>query len=332
MAKLTKKRIAWWIIIIVVGSAVGLKIWKGKEGPGTKIPKEIFKAEEREKPYKQRFIAGENQAEDKIAVINIQGEITNSRWGYSYRRGMVDELIEQLKQAEKDKNVKAIILKINSPGGPVIDADILYNKIKEVAKKKIVVALLDRIAASGGYYVACAAHKIVSHPLTLTGSIGVVMDYMNLQGLLEKKLGVEMGVIKSGPYKDIGSPYRSMNVSEKKILQEIVNAAHRRFVANIAAGRKISIEKLAPIADGRVYSGEQAKRLGLVDELGTQDEAVELAKKLSGVEKVKVVEYYYRPNLLDYLFSKTSGDLKMKDVVSVSEPVLKYFWQPILER
>ncbi|OIN97012.1 hypothetical protein AUJ66_04590 [Candidatus Desantisbacteria bacterium CG1_02_38_46] len=336
MAKLTKKRIAWLIIIIIVGFAVGLNMWKGKQRTGPvhipRTPKEIFEGEVREKGYKQRFVAGDRDASDKIVIVNVQGEITNARWGFSYRRGMVDELINQLKQAEKDEYVKAIILNINSPGGPVIDADILYTKIRELGKKKIIISLLDKMAASGGYYVACAAHKIVAHPLTLTGNIGVIMDFINLQGLLEKKLGIEMGVIKSGRYKDIGSPYRSMDRNEKKMLQDLVDAAHQRFVEKVAAGRNISVVKLAPLADGRIFSGEQARQVGLVDELGTQDEAIELAKKLSGVERAKVVEYYFRPRLWDFLSGKISDYLKVKEVSSIPEPTLEYIWHPSFGR
>lgn len=336
MAKLTKRGIAWLIILIIVGAGIGLSVWRGKRGTGlVRVPKtsqEIFEGGVRKKGYKQRFVAGESEASDKIIIINLQGEIANIRYSPSYRKGMVDDLIDQLKQAEKDENVRAIILKINSPGGTVVDADILYAKVKEVGKKKMIVALLDRIATSGAYYVASAANKIVSHPLTLTGSIGVIMAFVNLQGLLERKLGIEMGVIKSGRYKDIGSPFRSMDSSEKKMLQELVDAAHQRFVENVSAGRKIPIDKLAPLADGRVYSGEQAKKLGLIDELGTIDEAIELAKKLSGITKAKVVEYYYRPSLFDFLFSRISGDLKIKETPSIPEPILKYIWQPLIER
>jgi len=326
MIRMSKKQMAWLIILIIVASGVCVKLWRGKS-VGIKTL-----SGSKSKEYRYRFVAGDSNAEDKIIIVKVEGEITNSRWGPSYRRGMVDDLISQLKQAEKDESVKAIILNINSPGGPVVDADILYSKIREIGKKKIVVALLDRVAASGGYYVASAANKIVSHPLTLTGNIGVIMDYVNLEGLLKKKLGIEMGVIKSGRYKDIGSPYRPMGISEKKMLQDLVNASHRRFVESVAAGRNISITKLAPIADGRIFSGEQAKELGLVDELGSQDEAIELAKKLSNVERAKVVEYYSRPRLWDFLSGKISDYSKVKEDSLMPEPILKYIWQPFFER
>jgi len=337
--KISKRRMAWLVIILIIVAGIGLNTLKARKGTGVKSSS-IQKSVEilggidtGRRYYRQRFVAGDEGAQDKIALINIEGEITNSRSSVFYRRGMVDEWIDQLKQAERDENVKAIILNINSPGGPVIDADILYMKIRDLAKKKVVVALLDRVAASGGYYVACAANKIISHPLTLTGSIGVVMDYINLQGLLEKKLGVEMGVIKSGRYKDIGSPFRPMDTSERKMLQELVDAAHRRFVENISTSRRIPVKKLAPICDGRIYSGEQAKELGLVDELGTLDEAIEIARNLSGIKRAKVVEYYTPPlRLIDYIFGKMQENTKLTEIPRIPEPVLKYIWQPGMER
>lgn len=336
MAKMSKRKTAWLIILVIIGAGIAVRFWKGK-GAGMKIVSKVLGKPEiisgvESKEYKYRFVSGDSNVGDKIVIVTIEGEITNSKTGSYYRRGMVDELINQLNQAEKDDSVKAIILSINSPGGPVIDADILYSKIREIGKKKPVVALLDKLAASGGYYVASAAQKIVAHPLTLTGNIGVIMDFVNLEGLLEKKLGVEMNVIKSGRYKDIGSPFRSMDSNEKKMLQELVNGAHRRFVESVSAGRKIPLDKLAPLADGRIFSGEQAKSLGLVDELGTQGKAVEVAKKLCGIEKAKVVEYYSRPRFLDLLFSKVSDYSKLKEVQLIPEPVLKYIWQPLLER
>ncbi|OIO01927.1 signal peptide peptidase SppA [Candidatus Desantisbacteria bacterium CG_4_10_14_0_8_um_filter_48_22] len=334
MKKLSKRTWAWIIILVVVAAGVVLNNIKGKDSvsSASSMVKKPVKVLTGRKFYKQRYVTGDEAAPDKVAIINIVGEISNSRYGPSYRRGMVDELIDQMKEAEKDNSIKAVLLDINSPGGPIIDADLVYEKIKKLAEKKTVVAYLDRTAASGGYYIACAAKKIVSHPLTLTGNIGVIMDYMNLSNLLGKKLGVEMGVIKSGRYKDIGSPYRSMDVSERKMLQGLVDEAHSRFVQVVSAGRNIPESKLANIADGRIFSGAQAKKAGLVDELGSQEDAIEITKNLCGLKKAQVIEYYTTPKLRDWLLGKFE-DTKIKGTFSsLPEPALKYLWMPSVER
>jgi len=331
-----KRNIAWLIILVLL--VIGVLLNKMNSGNSSKMSfsaKDIKNTKNiidgsRERVLKQRFVSGESEAEDKILIINVQGELNNDRKGSLYQKGMVDEIIDELKQAENDEKTRAIILDINSPGGPVVDADILYGKIMELRKKKVIIAYLDRMAASGGYYIASACDKIVAHPLTITGSIGVIMNTMNVQGLLEKKLGIEMGVIKSGKFKDMGSPYRKMQKTERQMLQALVDEAYVRFVQSVADGRRMPFNKVAEVADGRIFSATQGKAYGLVDILGTEDTAVLVAKKLAGLKKAKVVEFYIRPSLRDLMFSKIEESNKMKDASTViTEPVLKYIWQPL---
>ena len=328
-----KRNIALLIILLLF--ILGIVLNKINGGDSSKItqlaknPKNVFE-DMRERSLKQKVVSGDAEAEDKIVIINVRGEIDNDKRGSLYQKGMVDEIIDQLKQAENDEKTRAIILDINSPGGPVMDADILYTKIMQTKKKKVVVAYLDRTAASGGYYVASACDKIVSHPLTLTGSIGVIMNTMNVEELMEKKLGIEMGVIKSGKYKDIGSPYRKMQKTERQMLQALVDEAYKKFVKSVADGRKMPEKKVIEAADGRVFSGTQAKVLGLVDVLGDQDTAVIVAKQLSRAGRVKIVEYYMRPSFRDMIFSKMDDSMKYKDSSSaITGPVLKYIWEPL---
>ena len=209
----------------------------------------------------------------KIALVKIEGIILDSR-----------EIIEELKEYNSNESVKAILLRIDSPGGAVAPSQEIYEEVKKIrdeGKKKIVTSM-GSVAASGGYYIASVSDKIVANPGSITGSIGVIMELANVSGLM-KKVGVESVIIKSGKYKDIGSVFRTMTKEERDLLQGLMDDVHDQFIEAVAVGRDIEKEQLIPIADGRVFTGRQAKELGLVDEIGNMQDAIRLAADMVGI-------------------------------------------------
>lgn len=231
---------------------------------------------------------------NKIGVIPIHGVIRNS-----------DTIIEQLINFRNDKKIKAIILRINSPGGGVAPSQEIYCETRRTTQKKKVIASLGSLAASGGYYIASAADKIIANPGTLTGSIGVLMEFVRIEELLNK-IGIEMQVIKSGEFKDIGSPNRKMTDRERELLENLSEDIRDQFVTAVSIGRNMPREKVLEIADARIFSGRQAKTLGLVDGLGNFRDAVNLAKRMANIKgEVKLVypeEKKRRSFLWDLLF------------------------------
>jgi protease-4 len=213
------------------------------------------------------FLRGE-----KVAVLPISGLITDS-----------EATIEQLKKFAKDDSVKAIVVRLNTPGGGVGPSQEIYEEVRKLRGKKVVVASMGALAASGGYYIACGADKIFANPGTITGSIGVIMQFVNVKDLIEK-IGLKGYVIKSGSFKDTGSPVREMTPEERKLLQGLIDNVYSQFVNAVVEGRKLPREDVLAIADGRVLSGEQAKELGLVDVLGNQEDAVAEAGKMAKIE------------------------------------------------
>ena len=209
---------------------------------------------------------------EKVAVLPITGVITES-----------ENTIEQLKKFAKDDSVKAIVVRLNTPGGGVGPSQEIHAEVKKIRGKKVIVASLGALAASGGYYIACAADKIYANPGTITGSIGVLMQFVNVKDLIEK-IGVKGLVIKSGSFKDTGSPIREMSPEERKIIQGVIDNVYFQFVNAVAEGRKMPREEVLAIADGRILSGEQAKELGLVDALGNQEDAVAEAGRMAKIE------------------------------------------------
>ncbi|MEC4670167.1 MAG: signal peptide peptidase SppA [Nitrospirota bacterium] len=219
--------------------------------------------------------------EDRIALIRIEGVILDSK-----------ETVRELKEFGESSTVKAIVLRIDSPGGGVVPSQEIHDAVKRVRNKnnKTVVASMGTVAASGGYYIASATDRIMANPGTLTGSIGVIMELTNLQGLF-KKIGVENVVVKSGRYKDIGSPFRKMTPEDRRILQAVMDDVHGQFIEAVAEGRSLDISEVRRLADGRIFTGRQAKDVKLVDELGNLDDAIRLAADMVGIEgEPKVVE------------------------------------------
>ncbi len=241
---------------------------------------------------------------DKVGVVEVKGIITNAR-----------SVVKQLKEFRKDESVKAIVLRIDSPGGGVAPSQEIYNEVAKTVLIKKVVASMGSVAASGGYYIAAGADHIMANPGTITGSIGVIMEFANVADIMNK-IGLGAEIIKSGPYKDIGSPLRKMTPEERALLQEFIDNVHRQFVEAVVRGRKMDIEKIDSIADGRIFSGEQAKKFGLIDGLGGLEDAIATAAKLGGIKGEPVVVYpkKKRFSLLEYLLGRSVEDLL--DIIS----------------
>lgn len=216
---------------------------------------------------------------DHVGVVFLEGSIDDSL-----------EPVRQLKRFGEIGGVKAVVVRIDSPGGAVAPTQEIYEEIEKLKQKKPVIASLGSMAASGGYYVASACNAIVANPGTLTGSIGVIVQLANVEELM-KKLGLKQTSVKSAPHKDIGSPVRSLSPSEEAILQSLVDNVHEQFVRAVAKGRGLAEAKVRAIADGRVYSGEQAKSLGLVDLLGNMEAAIEAAADRAGIAGTPQVIY-----------------------------------------
>jgi protease-4 len=201
-------------------------------------------------------------------------------------RGVIDEdeeVIDSIRRFAKADQIRAVILRVESPGGAVTPSQEIYRELLRLREKKPLIASLGEVAASGGYYIASACSTIVANPGTITGSIGVIMGTMyNVQGLLEK-LGVKGTVVKAGTYKDIGSSIRDMTAEERQILKSMLDDVHKQFIAAVAEGRKMDEAVVQTLADGRIYSGEQAQRLGLVDQLGNFQDAITLAAEKAGI-------------------------------------------------
>jgi protease-4 len=252
---------------------------------------------------------------ERIGVIPIEGPITESQ-----------QIIKQLVDFKKDERIKAIILRVNSPGGGVAPSQEIYREVRKTLPTKKVVASMGSVAASGGYYIASAADKIVANPGTLTGSIGVIMEFVQLEDLL-KKLGIGMEVLKSGEFKDIGSPHRRMSEREKELIRNLILEIKGQFVEAVAQGRNISVEKVQEIADGRILSGAQSKELGLVDQLGNFEDAVDLAKSMVGIKGEVTLVYPKRTRaaLWDLILHDASLAL-VKTVRNILIPRIEYRW------
>lgn len=234
---------------------------------------------------------------DKVGVVTIEGIITEP----TYINNQINDL------AERD-DIKAIVLRINSPGGAVGPAQEIYREVQKLKDQKHVVVSMGSVAASGGYYIASAADKIVSNPGTITGSIGVIVEFINLEELFSK-IGLKGQVIKSAKYKDIGSPFRSMKDEENRLIKKVLDDVHKQFVEAVAEGRGMKVEEVVKLADGRIFSGAQAKQLGLVDQLGNLNDAINLGAELAGIEgKPRVVYTKKRmPGLWSTLFGDYTG-------------------------
>ena len=234
-------------------------------------------------------------AGDRIGLIRVEGPITDST-----------DTIQTLEDYGKDSSVKAIVLRVDSPGGAVAPSQEIFEELKKVAAKKKIVVSMGSLAASGGYYISVPAAWIVANPGTITGSIGVIMEIPNFKGLMDK-IGVKAEVIKSGKNKDIASSFRKMTPEEREILQGLLDKVHEQFINAVSEGRKMPVEKVRAIADGRVFSGQQAKQIGLVDQLGDLQDAIKAAKDLAGIKgEAQVIKKKPRRGIFELLKQKIS--------------------------
>ncbi|MBN2438800.1 MAG: signal peptide peptidase SppA [Deltaproteobacteria bacterium] len=225
--------------------------------------------------YSLGLFRGENPFSlgEKVGVIRIEGII-----------GDAGEIIDQINEFADSKDIRAVVLRIDTPGGSVAPSQEIYRAVLDLRKKKKVVVSMGSVAASGGYLIAVAANRILANPGTITGSISAVMHHANLEELL-KKVGVRSSVVKSGKFKDIGSPVREMTKEERSLIQGIVDDICDQFVRTVSENRKIPLSKIVRLADGRIFTGRQAKELGLIDDLGGLQDAVLLAGRLSGMKE-----------------------------------------------
>jgi len=234
---------------------------------------------------------------EKVALVKIEGLLISS-----------EHIVDELNDYAEDSSIKAIVIRVDSPGGGVVASQEIYNAVKNARKegKKVVVSM-GSVAASGGYYIAAAADRIVANPGTLTGSIGVKMEFANVEKLLEK-IGVKGMVVKAGEFKDIGSPFREMTSQEKALLQIVIDDVHTQFIEAISEGRKIPASDVRAIADGRIFTGRQALAMRLVDDLGDLPESIRIAGEMAGIKgKPRVIKKEKKIPFLEYLKEETTS-------------------------
>ena len=283
---------------------------------------------------------GKGLFQDKIAIIEVEGLIANAKGGgfLAPTENPVSLFKQELDKAAADSRVKAVVLRVNSPGGTVSASDAMYQILKrfKAKTKKPVVASAQEIAASGAFYISCGADKIVAQPTSLVGSIGVIFESFNLQGTLSK-LGVEPKNYKSAIHKDIGSPFRASTPEEDQIMQGLIDESYARFKGIVTENRPIAAgADFQMITDGRVFSGETAAKLGLVDKTGLLEDAVQLARDLAHAPDAKVIAYK-RPHGYGgsiYALNDTplpradTLQLQLPDAATPLTPGFYYLWKP----
>lgn len=278
------------------------------------------------KPLQERVVEGEGK--DKVLIIDISGMISSREksglMGLGRRPSMVTRVKEELEKARKDDHIKAVVLRINSPGGTVSASDILRHEIKKFKKEKPakVVACFMGLGTSGAYYVATSADKIVALPTSVSGSIGVILIKVNVQGLMEK-VGIANETVKSGEKKDAILPLRPMTEEERRILQGVINHLHERFVAVVEEARpEADLKTRKDLADGRVFNAQEALELKLVDQIGQLDDAIESAKTLAGIKEARVVMYTRPAGYKDNIYS--GGEIEEQNLIG-SGPIISPF-------
>lgn len=284
--------------------------------------------------FEEEYVSGDGP--EKVAVLPVEGAIGSgeSSGALATPAATPEALKNQLRQAAEDRNIRAVVLEINSPGGGVTASAQMRDEIldfKETSRKPVVVSMADT-AASGGYYISAPADRIVANESTLTGSLGVIFSLLNYEEA-EKKLGLEEVVIKSGEFKDIGSPSRDITPEEREIFQGLIDESYDEFVRVISEGRDLPEDRVRELADGRVYSGRQAEELGLVDELGDLETATGVAEELASVDDATVVRYTREPGLAELLQARLAPQepeaLKILKEAGLSpSPELQYMYRP----
>lgn len=289
-------------------------------------------------PLEEKVVEG--SGENKVLLLDISGVISEEKPdGLIEQPNMVARIKEELKKAEADNAVKAVVLRINSPGGTVTASDIIYHEIlkfKERTGRKVITSIGD-VGASGGYYIAMASDRVIAHPTTITGSIGVIMLHVNLQGLMEK-VGVGAESIKSGPHKDMGIPTKPLAPEDRELFQTMINNMYARFLEVVGQGRKgLAADRIRTLADGRIYTATQAKEAGLIDDIGYLDQAIDLAKSEAGIQQAKVILYSrsgeYTNNIYSQVIQKEANPLASwgidpKRLLQGESAKFLYLWMP----
>jgi len=281
-------------------------------------------------PLTERVISGEGK--NKIVLLDLSGFLSDQdsgSWlGYKKQPGLLARIREELDRARGDRAVKAVVLRINSPGGGVTASDVLYHELKEFKREtgaKVVAHIMD-IGTSGAYYASLAADRIMAQPTSVTGSIGVIMFRLDATGLMQK-IGLQSIEISSGDRKGMGSPFRALTAEEKTIFQNMIDTLDGRFVSIIAEERKMPIDTVKKLADGRIYTSDEALTSGLIDGIGYLDDAVDVAKNLAHIERASVVAYFrpgeYRSNVYSLNFINV-------DLNELADPGthFMYIWWP----
>lgn len=296
--------------------------------------KTVSPVESAERQTEEVMVEGKKDSKEKIALIELKGPIfyRDDSWQTLVGKSNTDFVISQLKQAKTDKNVMSIVLFIQSPGGSITASDEIYNEIilaKKAGKK--VVAFLNETAASGGYYVALPADKIIASPTTITGSIGAIAQTYNIEELL-KKYGVQSIVVKSGKYKDLFSPTRGVSDEEREIVQSVIDEYQRKFVELLRQNRKIDEAKISEISDGRIFTANKALELNLIDSIGYLDEAIGEAVKLAKIKEKTIIKYkqpFDWESLFGNISSNFSKNFFIKNLVNLAvfdKNKILYLW------
>ncbi|MGM0600730.1 MAG: signal peptide peptidase SppA [Candidatus Rifleibacteriota bacterium] len=269
---------------------------------------DIFSGDSEKNNYKVKFIDGDNDAEEELLLIKIRGVIQEKsdqdQVPFQIEKNLMESIKKDIKLARKRDAIKGILLDINSPGGEVTASDIIYHQIKHLKEEteKPVIAIIGSMGASGAYYVACAADHIIAHPTSIVGSIGVLMQSVNVKEMM-KKIGIKPVLLKSKktPKKDILSPFKEMSESEKKMLLEIINSIYDRFVKIVADSRKMRNKDVEEIADGGIYTAEKAKELNLIDQIGYRENAIKVACDFLDLESIALVKRYKKKSFSEIL-------------------------------
>ncbi|MBN2138273.1 MAG: signal peptide peptidase SppA [Sedimentisphaerales bacterium] len=265
----------------------------------------------------------ESDAKDKIAVISVEGIIHSQ---------LADSVYDQLEAAASDRNVKGLIVRVNSPGGTISGSDGIYHMIQQYRKEhsKPVVAFMQGVAASGGYYASVACEKIIAEPTTITGSIGVISWWLVVQELLEDKLGIMPVTVKSGRKKDWPTSFRKPDAEELEYIEnKLIRPAYGRFLTVIAEGRKgiLTVGEIAPLADGAIFAAEEARKEKLIDDIGYLDDAIAMVKSMAGIQDARVIEYR-RPFSFGDLLIQKNNTLKIdrNTLYEIGTPQILYLW------
>lgn len=266
--------------------------------------------------YQNVPASNQEYAKEKIAVVYAQGEI-----GMEQSANTIGpELAKTIRKVRQDNKIKAIVLRVNSPGGSALTSDIIWREVELAAKTKPLIVSMGNVAASGGYYISCAADTIVAEPTTLTGSIGIFGMFFSGEKLIKDKIGINTNTVKTNEHSDFGGSYplplpissRPLTTYERNVLQNYVNQGYETFLSRVIAGRGLSHDELHAIAQGRVWTGEDAQKIGLVDVLGGLEDAIQIAARKAGVDKYNIVEYPTIKNPIEELFTQLTGSVKAR--------------------